>query len=77
MTKNEIMKMIVERKRAGELLTQQESELALQHFSQKEIDCIYMPLFDHESCFCRFKQGLKTKRTPLTVQQFCEMHKIK
>lgn len=77
MKKNEIMKMIVEKKRNGVSLTQQELELALQHFSQDEINRTYMPRFDHESCFCRFKQGLTTKRTPLTLQQLCDKHKAK
>ena len=51
MTKDEIRNIFFQKQNNGQLLTQEEEQIALQFFSKEELNCMAMPIFNHESCF--------------------------
>jgi hypothetical protein len=53
MTKDEIRNIFLQKQNNGEFLTQEEEQIALQFFSVEELNCLAMPIFNHESCFHR------------------------
>lgn len=58
MDKLTIMKRIFESKREGPALTTEEYAEALKHFTAIEIQMMYWPVFNHESCFSGRKEKI-------------------
>lgn len=71
MNKIQMAKLIVDKKKAGVKLTTEETANALVHFTQKEIDSLYMPNFNCAGCY-RFNtennKGIKTINEILELQ---------
>jgi hypothetical protein len=52
MTAEQIIKIIIDKRNAGVDPSTQDIETALKFFSHEEIQCMCMPAFDHQGCFC-------------------------
>ena len=52
MTAEDIIKIIIDKRNAGVNPSAEDIKIAQKYFTAEEIECMCMPAFDHQGCFC-------------------------
>lgn len=52
MTAEQIIKIIIDKRNAGIDPSAEDIKIAQKFFSPEEIECMRLPIFDHQGCFC-------------------------